>query len=139
MEALKRLIDGNDALSPLPPGENKRKSKLPTVLSRVGRLMKSNFVDTTNKKTKHSPTTVPAPPAKQQQMHQVVTPEALVGRTSGLYQEAMHDAIQNSIVLQYTMIAEVKNVSNTNGASGQQGCRRSITTCAFPFIPKRRS
>ncbi len=74
MEALKRLLDGNDALPPLPPGENERKSKLRTLLSQVGRLMKSNFVGTTNKKTKHSPSTVPAPPAKQQQMLPVVTP-----------------------------------------------------------------
>jgi hypothetical protein len=47
MEALKRLLDEEDALL---PGENERKSKLRTLLSQVGRLMKSNFVDTTNKK-----------------------------------------------------------------------------------------
>jgi hypothetical protein len=75
MKALKCLLDGDDAPPPLPPGENERKSKLHTLLSRVGRLMKSNFVDTTNKKTKHAPTsTLPAPPAKQQWMCQVVTP-----------------------------------------------------------------
>jgi hypothetical protein len=39
MEALKRLLDGDDALPPLLPGENERKSKLCTLLSRVGRLM----------------------------------------------------------------------------------------------------
>jgi hypothetical protein len=66
MEALKRLLDGDDALPPLPPGENERKSKLRTLLSQVGRLMKSNFVDTTNKKTKMSPISVTAPPAKRQ-------------------------------------------------------------------------
>jgi hypothetical protein len=74
MEALKRLLDGDDALPPLPPGENERKSKLRTLLSRVGRLMKSNFVDTTNKKTILSPISGTAPPAKRQRMRQVVTP-----------------------------------------------------------------
>jgi hypothetical protein len=33
--------------------------------------------------------------------------------------------------------AKLGFVSNTNGASCQRGCRRSVTTCAFPFIPKR--
>jgi hypothetical protein len=85
METLKRLLDGNDALPPLPPGENERKSKLRTLLSRVGRLMKSNFVDTTNKKTKLSPTTVPAPPAKRQRMRPVVTPTRASPAPSRLY------------------------------------------------------
>jgi hypothetical protein len=74
VEALKRLLDGNDALPPLSSGENECKSKLHTLMSRFGRLMKSNFMDTTNKKTKISPISVPAPPAKRQQMRQVVTP-----------------------------------------------------------------
>jgi hypothetical protein len=95
MEALRCLLDGADALPPLPAGENKPKSKLCTLLSRVGRLMKSNFIDTTNKKTKLSPISVPAPPAKRQRMHQVVSPTSASPTPSRSYNRTASSSLSS--------------------------------------------
>jgi hypothetical protein len=74
METLKGLLQSAVPLPPLPVTEPERQSKLRSILTQVGRSIKSNFVDTLHKKSKRDSPTPESSAASSKRRQVVVTP-----------------------------------------------------------------